>query len=581
VSASTITANFAFGRTVLLDLSGDDKAATSWARLTFPGVEVERVHKQDLKWASKNQALRSIKELRPSTFAVFTGDLQVQSSRAAIAIFGALAGAHTIVMGDRQGQTIVRGRLRILILDSLRLGLELAVGYGLLIPFAWSVTFVFQRLGPLLKASEQEARCPTASDKRLAGSDTVRSRSVIYLRAAPTASGPAASQAGGMATHVAGFTEGVLSLGHRLRFISSGDVNVTGGEARVQVVPPCGAFNATRTLFELCCSLCFAVKAFSIANNPDPDFHNFDFIYQRYNRFNCTGVLLSIATGKPLLLEINGSEIWIAKNWDPIGQIGLLALIEKINFQCADLIVVVSEADRRMLRSEGIEDAKIVLNPNGVDTNTFRPGCGGIEIRRKLGLDDKIVIGFLGTFGPWHGATVLAEAAVLLTGRPEYHFLFIGDGDQRPVAEAMLESGGASGNATFVGKVAHDQAPCYLDACDILVSPHVEMPDGREFFGSPTKLFEYLAMAKPVIGSRLGQIGSLITDGYNGLLIPPGDSRALTEAIDRLADGASLRSELGKHARETVAGNYTWRHNAARVFDAFEERIATASPPTS
>ncbi|HEY6332469.1 MAG TPA: glycosyltransferase, partial [Blastocatellia bacterium] len=170
-------------------------------------------------------------------------------------------------------------------------------------------------------------------------------------------------------------------------------------------------------------------------------------------------------------------------------------------------------------------------------------------------------------------------AAVLLVDHDQFHFLFIGDGDQRPAAEAIIESGGASGVTTFLGRVPHDQAPSYLDACDILVSPHVKMPDGSEFFGSPTKLFEYLAMAKPVIGSRLGQIGSLIVDGYNGLLIPAGDSRALAEAIDRLAGDQSLRSELGEHARETVASNYTWRHNAARVFNAFEQRIGEQDRP--
>ncbi|HEY6334046.1 MAG TPA: glycosyltransferase, partial [Blastocatellia bacterium] len=414
VSAPTITADPVPGKTILLDLSGDDKAAASWARRTFHGTEVQRVHKQDLKWASKSQALRSIKELRPSTFAVFSGDLQLQSARAAISIFGALAGAHTIVLGDRQGRTVIRGRFRVLFLDSLRLSLELAFGYGLLVPFGWAVAFVLEHFGPLLKASSPHAQYSEVDEARLAQPGGGRTRSVLYLRAVPGASDQAASQAGGMATHVAGFTAGALSLGHRLKFISGGGVNLSGSDAQVQVVSPCNAFSATRTLFELCCSLRFTVKAFAIVSDPDVEFHDFDFIYQRYNRFNCAGALLSIATGKPLLLEINGSEVWIAKNWDPIGQIGLLSRIEKINFRCADLIVVVSEADRRMLLAEGIDDAKIVLNPNGVDTNQFRPGCGGAETRRKLGLDDKIAMGFLGTFGPWHGAMVLAEAAVLL-----------------------------------------------------------------------------------------------------------------------------------------------------------------------
>jgi glycosyltransferase involved in cell wall biosynthesis len=246
----------------------------------------------------------------------------------------------------------------------------------------------------------------------------------------------------------------------------------------------------------------------------------------------------------------------------------LLKRFEELNQRAADLIFVVSAVERGNLVAQGVGRERIVINPNGVDTDEFRQGCGGREIRRKLGIDEKIVVGFLGTFGPWHGAPVLARAATRTRERSRCHFLFVGDGDQRSVTEDILESTAARARATFTGRIAHNRVAAYLDACDILVSPHVCAADGSEFFGSPTKLFEYMAMARPVVASRLGQIADLIIDGENGLLVEQGDPDALARAIDRLAGDELLRARLGAAARQTVIEHYTWRHNAERVFNA-------------
>ncbi len=133
-----------------------------------------------------------------------------------------------------------------------------------------------------------------------------------------------------------------------------------------------------------------------------------------------------------------------------------------------------------------------------------------------------------------------------------------------------------SGQAIFTGAIPHQYVRAYLDAADILVSPHVPMPGNYPFFGSPTKLFEYMAMGKAIAASALDQIAEVLEDGKTALLVAPGDSVELVAAIQHLAADPRLRAELGRNARATALARHTWRQNAGRVLDCADsgERAA-------
>jgi glycosyltransferase involved in cell wall biosynthesis len=554
---------------VLLDLSGNEPGATEWAMGCFPEALIKPLDKIEMKWGSKLDTLRRIRELDPAVFAAFTSDITYQSRRGLLALFGVGAGARTILIGDAAGYTRRRSRIEVFVFDLPRFILEALIGYGVVLPLSWLITVAIGLSLPLRRVVRGSTGTPRTNET---------SRTLLYLRG--TLSGQAE---GGMITHVEGFVGGALGLGHRVNLIESGRDTESLTEPRADAgrnaealtrirIAPSDALTATKPIFELWNNLVFTFKCLQLLRS-EPALDQIDFLYQRYSRFNWTGAVLSLLTGLPLALEYNGSEVWVGRQWDPVGQRGLLRMFERVNLEAADLVFAVSSVERQNLITAGVESDRIVVNANGVDTRAFTPGCGGLGIRRRIGAEDRIVVGFVGTFGPWHGASVLAEAARALGHPSHYHFLLIGDGERRSEVEAIFRSCRSGVEATFTGKVPHDEVPAYLDACDVLASPHVALSDGSDFFGSPTKLFEYMAMARPIVASRLGQMADVIRDGENGLLVKPGDAKALARAIELLGEDPALRARLGKAARQRVIEHFTWSHNAARVFDAMEPTI--------
>ena len=226
-----------------------------------------------------------------------------------------------------------------------------------------------------------------------------------------------------------------------------------------------------------------------------------------------------------------------------------------------------------------------------MDPTRYAPDVDGSDVRRRYGLENAVVVGFIGTFGPWHGAEKLVEAAArLLTDpsldpgvRQRLRFLLIGDGVRMPEIRTLVTRLGIEDAVHLTGLVPQDEGPAHLAACDILAAPHVGNPDDTPFFGSPTKIFEYMAMGRAIVASDLGQIGEVLEDGTTALLVPPGDVVALARAIIQLAGDEPLRRRLGAAARERAVAQYTWdahtRRTIAALVAATGARVGPAPAP--
>ena len=378
-------------------------------------------------------------------------------------------------------------------------------------------------------------------------------------------------KAGGSVGHIAGVVNNLDTFFEKPLFCTTEKIPTMRPDIPVTIFEPPANFLDFDVMPSLASNQSFFEQAAHAIGNIPPAF-----VYQRYCINNYVGVELSSFFCVPLVLEYNGSEVWVAENWgEGIRSAELSKKIELLNLNTAHLIVVVSDALRRELVQRGIDADRILVNPNGVDIERYSPLIEGTEIRRQYQLDQKVVIGFIGTFGRWHGAEVLAAAfALLISEKPalkaSLQLMMIGDGITLPAVKSILSDNGLENCCTFTGIVPQAEAPPYLASCDILVSPQVPNADGSPFFGSPTKLFEYMAMGKPIVASDLDQIGEVLSHTESALLFAPGDVLGLARALSRLIDDPELRRRLGQKARAEVEYGYSWREHTRRIVEKLE-----------
>jgi glycosyltransferase involved in cell wall biosynthesis len=487
---------------------------------------------------------RMLRNLRPDVFAVMTESLAWQFGKDALMLFGALCGVERLTVLDSRGGSLEYGRTELLLQAPTRIATSYLRGRA-------AIRDANERLRRLSKMQQP------------ADALSVERPVVAYFRTTPAAG----TTPGGATSHINGVVNGLKDLGASVEFIANDRVaGIDNMSATFHLIPP-DRDAMPRAAFDVANGLSFADRAADLITRTRPSF-----IYERYSRFSLAGVDASLKSGIPLFLEYNGSEVWVGKHWDSTARLELLERYEILNLEKATRIFVVSEVERDNLTGRGIPAEKIVVNPNGVDTDVFRPDVGGKDVRGELGIDDeKIVAGFLGTFGPWHGVLALADAIASTPTGSRLHFLLIGDGSLRAEVEDKLRVSGDRDRVTFTGVVNHSRVPALLDACDILVSPHVPLADGSAFFGSPTKLFEYMSMGKAIVASDLAQIGDVLENEKTALLVEPGNSDRLSAALVRLAQDADLRRTLGASSRIAAIEGHTWRQNAQRVLDAYRE----------
>ena len=232
--------------------------------------------------------------------------------------------------------------------------------------------------------------------------------------------------------------------------------------------------------------------------------------------------------------------------------IRLLERLELAAYAAADQVVVVSDGFRQNLIERGVPAGKVHTIRNGVELDRFGPGgsdaAGREQARARLGArpGDCLVL-YAGTHGISHALSRVADAAALLAGQP-IHVAFVGDGSDKPRLRRRVVELGLD-NVTLAPAVPPDDVPGLLAAADICLVPLRDVPLFATFI--PSKMFEYLAAAKPVIGSVTGEPAQILREA-GAVVVPPEDSEALADAIASLTADPARRAAMGQRGRAYV-----------------------------
>jgi glycosyltransferase involved in cell wall biosynthesis len=267
-------------------------------------------------------------------------------------------------------------------------------------------------------------------------------------------------------------------------------------------------------------------------------------------------------------------QLGILKN--PI-LVWLSLFLEGFLYRRADRLVVNSPGFFVYLESRGAKKEKLILIRNGVDPAMFDPTSEGADFRVQHGLEEKFVALYAGAHGISNDLTVLLEAAELLKGDPRIRFLLVGDGKEKPnlvlhATERNLD------NVLFLPPVAKQDMAEVLAASDCGIAILKPIPLYGTTF--PNKVFDYMAAGRPVVLAIDGVIRKVVEEARAGVAVPPGNAKALADAVRSLADDPSGARKMGARGRSVVERDFS-REEQAREMERLMREMLSRKPAKS
>gem|GEM_PF-23868 len=271
------------------------------------------------------------------------------------------------------------------------------------------------------------------------------------------------------------------------------------------------------------------------------------------------GVFASWLKRSSFVLEIR--DIW-PESIEAVGALQnrrllrFLEWLERMMYRSANHIVAVGNGYRdKILEKVAVKD-RISVITNGVDLNFFKQREPDLNLLKKWGIQDKFVCSYIGTIGMAHGLEVTLEAAKILKqkGRTDIAFCLVGDGASRERLQEEAKEAGVDDVVIFPGRLPKDQMPSVIASSNACLV-HLK---GCQLFGTvlPSKIFETMAMGRPVIMGVRGEALNIVLEAKAGLEMEPDSAESLVESVEKIADAPNLATELSQAARDYVAKHY-------------------------
>jgi glycosyltransferase involved in cell wall biosynthesis len=289
------------------------------------------------------------------------------------------------------------------------------------------------------------------------------------------------------------------------------------------------------------------------------EFHP-DLIYERYSLNTFCGVWISARYKVPLVLEVNAPLFLEEQKLGNLKLKMVARFAERWICSHSSKTIVVTNVLKRILIDQGVPECKLDVMYNSVDLQRFNPSISGAAIRKKWGLKDKVVVGFIGWFREWHGLEILLRAAASRLRPENVRLLLVGTGPAYPKLRDYAKDLGISDLVVFTGAIKRDEVPIYIAGMDVCVQP-----DATEY-ACPMKIIEYMAMGKCIVAKNQQNIREILDDNSTGLLFKECDEEDLSEILIRTIKDAELRNRIGNAAyKKILDSGFTWQENAKQT----------------
>ncbi len=300
-----------------------------------------------------------------------------------------------------------------------------------------------------------------------------------------------------------------------------------------------------------------------------------DVIVATTPQFFCglAGVLVAKLCRRPLVLEVR--DLWPA-SIVAVGALGdgpllrVLEWTERSMYAAADHIVTVGDGYADEVRARAVSEQKISVITNGVDLEFFSPRPPRPQLLAGLGMRAPFVCAYVGTVGMGAGLAVLLEAAERLRalGRDDIGILVVGDGASRAELAAEARARGLD-RLVFAGRQPKSMMPDLLASADCSLVHLRRVPLFKTVL--PSKIFEAMAMARPIILGVEGQAADLLERTGSGICVTPEDADSLVKAMIQLADEPALAKRLGAAGRAAALADFDRLHLADRYLELLAE----------